>query len=57
MSDDFCIIHGYDHMRSQMGNPIPFCEACESERCPCGEKPKGSCAECVDYPLSCGHQQ
>lgn len=29
MSDDFCIIHGYDHMKSQMGNPIPFCQACE----------------------------
>jgi hypothetical protein len=31
MSDDFCIIHGYDHMRSQMGNPIPYCQACEEE--------------------------
>jgi hypothetical protein len=29
MSDDFCLIHGYDHMKSQMGNPIPFCQACE----------------------------
>lgn len=29
MADDFCIIHGYDHMKSQMGNPIPFCQACE----------------------------
>lgn len=32
MPDDFCIIHGYDHMRSQMGNPIPYCEACERKR-------------------------
>lgn len=31
MSDDFCITHGYDHMRSQMGNPIPYCRACEEE--------------------------
>ena len=31
MSDDFCITHGYDHMRSQMGNPIPYCQACEEE--------------------------
>lgn len=30
--EDFCIVHGREHMRSQMGNPIPFCEACESER-------------------------
>lgn len=28
--EDFCIIHGRDHMRSYMGNPIPFCEACEA---------------------------
>ncbi len=31
-SDDFCIIHGYEHMKSQWGNPIPYCEACEKER-------------------------
>lgn len=30
--DDFCIIHGREHMRSAMGNPIPWCEACEEER-------------------------
>lgn len=27
--EDFCITHGRDHMRSYMGNPIPFCQACE----------------------------
>lgn len=32
MSDDFCLIHGYEHMKSQWGNPIPYCEACENER-------------------------
>ena len=32
MSDDFCIVHGYEHMKSQFGNPIPYCEACENER-------------------------
>src|SRR4051812_2263160 len=32
MPDDFCLIHGYEHMRSVMGNPIPYCEACEAER-------------------------
>lgn len=26
--EDFCITHGREHMRSQMGNPIPFCQAC-----------------------------
>ncbi len=31
MSDDFCITHGYDHMCSQMGNPIPYCRACDGE--------------------------
>lgn len=30
--EDFCLIHGREHMRSQMGNPIPFCQACEDER-------------------------
>jgi hypothetical protein len=29
---DFCLIHGCEHMRSTMGNPIPWCEACEEER-------------------------
>jgi hypothetical protein len=33
MADDFCIIHGYEHMRSQIGHPIPFCQACEDRRC------------------------
>lgn len=32
MSDDFCLIHGYEHMKTQFGNPIPYCEACENER-------------------------
>jgi hypothetical protein len=32
MSDEFCLIHGYEHMKSQWGNPIPYCEACETER-------------------------
>lgn len=32
MSDDFCLIHGYEHMKAQFGNPIPYCAACDSER-------------------------
>lgn len=32
--EDFCLIHGREHMRSAMGNPIPWCEACEDEREP-----------------------
>lgn len=30
--EDFCITHGREHMRSQMGNPIPFCQICENEQ-------------------------
>jgi hypothetical protein len=32
MSNDFCLIHGREHMRSTMGNPIAWCEACENDR-------------------------
>jgi hypothetical protein len=28
-SDDFCMEHGYDHMRSRLGEPICFCQMCE----------------------------
>lgn len=28
---DFCLIHGYEHMTRQHGNPIPYCTACERE--------------------------
>jgi len=31
--EDFCLINGRDYMRSWMGNPIPFCQACEERRC------------------------
>lgn len=34
MDEDFCIIHGYEFMRSQHGNPIAFCSECERERGP-----------------------
>ncbi len=30
--EDFCLTHGQEHMRSTMGNPIPWCEACEEGR-------------------------
>jgi hypothetical protein len=33
--DDFCITHGYEHMVRAMGNPVPWCEACEEERIRC----------------------
>jgi len=32
MNNDFCLVHGYEYMKSQWGNPIPYCEACEKER-------------------------
>ncbi len=31
MSDDFCVIHGYQYMKKQIGNPIAYCEQCEKE--------------------------
>ena len=44
--EDFCLIHGSEHMRSQMGNPIPFCEACELRRCQkCGSFTHGEEAD------------
>jgi hypothetical protein len=30
MTEDFCIIHGRERMKSLFGHPIAFCEACES---------------------------
>ena len=30
--EDFCLVHGRDHMRSYMGNPIPFCAECETDK-------------------------
>lgn len=32
MPDDFCVEHGYEFMKSQMGNPIPYCSVCEEHR-------------------------
>ena len=29
MSDDFCLIHGRDHMATDRG-PIPYCRKCET---------------------------
>ena len=28
--EDFCVIHGYEYMKSARGNPISYCAACES---------------------------
>jgi hypothetical protein len=45
--EDFCLVHGREAMRSQMGNPIAFCEACEEDKtvprgqngvCACGRE-------------------
>ena len=27
--DDFCLEHGYEFMRSRIGDPIPYCAECE----------------------------
>lgn len=32
MSDDFCVEHGYEFMKSVMGNPVPYCTACDDEQ-------------------------
>src|ERR1043166_2443351 len=40
--EDFCLIHGREHMRSTMGNPVPWCEACENTRA--GAEPLASVA-------------
>lgn len=29
--EDYCVLHGRDHMRYAMGNPIPWCQACEDD--------------------------
>lgn len=29
MSDDFCLIHGYEFIKSEFGNPFPRCTACD----------------------------
>ena len=34
MADDFCPTHGYDYIKWQFGNPIPYCSACEDLREP-----------------------
>lgn len=31
-SDEFCVIHGYEHMRSRFGDPVAYCAECERER-------------------------
>lgn len=32
--DDFCLVHGYEHMYSEPGNPVPHCSVCEREQAP-----------------------
>lgn len=34
--EDFCLTHGTLAMRSRMGDPIPFCQACEEGWPECG---------------------
>jgi hypothetical protein len=30
--EDFCLIHGFNHMRVQWGHPIAYCDECEREQ-------------------------
>lgn len=46
-TDDFCLIHGSEHMVSEPGNPIPFCTACADEKDEEPEHPKTcTCETC-----------
>jgi hypothetical protein len=29
---EFCVIHGYEHMKQDFGNPIAYCAECDRER-------------------------
>lgn len=29
---DFCLIHGYEHMKQDFGNPIAYCAECDRLR-------------------------
>lgn len=53
MSDEFCLLHGYEHMRRdpRRGPVSEYCEACEAEqeatRCAyCG---RGKECDCYGY--------
>lgn len=55
MSDDFCLIHGYEHMRRRFGDPIPYCDECDRQRDAAGRRAKspasvGRDAERVEGP-------
>lgn len=30
--DDFCVTHGYEFMKYQLGNPIPHCAECDAAK-------------------------
>lgn len=53
--DDFCLIHGYEGMRSRMGDPVPYCEDCEREKAMdiavSAREPVGNC----EAPNGAGH--
>jgi hypothetical protein len=48
-TDDFCTIHGVEWMVTKMGNPVPFCEACEGEE---EAMPKERAAKKPDEPAA-----
>lgn len=51
MSEDFCTIHGMDHMKSSFGNPVSHCEQCEKDQAKTSEiaKYRNSLLWAVDY--------
>lgn len=50
--EDFCIVHGREHMRSTMGNPIPWCNVCEGERPRKRIVMEEGCATCAELATS-----
>jgi len=49
-SDDFCLFHGLDFMKTNRG-PIPYCQACEDGICTCC---RGECGQVIIVPVCCG---
>ncbi len=55
MSDDFCLIHGYEHMRTDRG-PIPYCAQCDKERQEGKPEPYSRGCQARDIPgATCQH--
>lgn len=52
MADDFCPTHGYEHMKFQFNNPVPYCAACDERRESEGLSAQDPTAEQIDAALN-----